>query len=36
MRNATLLATRTFRFTEHSLKLYDTGGAELVRFTERR
>jgi heat shock protein HslJ len=33
---AALAATRTFRFTEQHLKLYDGSGAELVRFTERR
>jgi heat shock protein HslJ len=30
-----LAATRTFRFTGPYLKLYDAGGAELVRFTQR-
>ncbi len=33
---AALAATRTFRFTGPSLRLYDASGAEVVRFTERR
>lgn len=33
---AALAATRTYRFDGPYLKLYDGGGAELVRFTELR
>jgi heat shock protein HslJ len=33
---AALAATRTFRFTGPTLRLYDASGAELVRFAGRR